>query len=95
MSQKDLARRLGFSQSTISAVERGLRYEPTLRAMQGFFGMKPDLLLRPVPASLNPEAPGEAAKQFGISNLPSPRQANAHGVPAPPSLSEHFRRERE
>lgn len=56
LSQSELAHRLGVSQTRLSEVERGLRTEPVLRAMEQFFSMKREILLRPIPDSLNPEA---------------------------------------
>jgi transcriptional regulator with XRE-family HTH domain len=86
LTQPELARRLGVDQKRLSETERGLRHEPTLRAMERFFGMKRELLLRPVPASLNPSAPTPAAQQFGPLDVPSPRRASASEVPPAPDM---------
>jgi transcriptional regulator with XRE-family HTH domain len=95
LTQTELAHRVGSTQQKISEVERGLRHEPTLRALEQFFGMRRELLLRPIPASLNTEAQlGKLADNFTDIPPAEPRHASDGEAPPPIDLAERIRIER-
>jgi transcriptional regulator with XRE-family HTH domain len=104
LTQKELARRCCVTQQEVSDAEKGMRRTHVLKALSDFFGMKPELLIKPVPASINFLAAQEQAREH-MAHMPedAPRRRDAFStipqpantVPSPRRMSEVLREERE